>query len=273
MKETDTDAKKPRPFLKWAGGKRQLLRELLQYRPKKWGCYHEPFVGGGAVFFDLRPERAVLCDSNKELIDCYIAVRDQVDKVIHALKKHHHDKEYYYQIREQNPDKLNPATRAARMIYLNKTGFNGLYRVNSKNFFNVPFGRYVNPTICDESNLRACSAALQHIDILCSPFENVLKRARAGDFVYFDPPYVPLSFTSSFTSYTEGKFSMEDQTLLRDVAVKLKNRGVFVLLSNSSAPAVMELYSKGFELIPVSATRLVNSKAKGRGKITELLIR
>jgi DNA adenine methylase len=262
-----------RPFLKWAGGKRQLLPSLLRYAPRDAATYFEPFIGGGALFFALQPKRAVLADVNERLIRTYRGVKNNVDEVIRQLKDFKYTPEFFYRFREKDIDAGTDADVAAWFIYLNKTGFNGLYRVNRENRFNVPFGRYVNPTICDEGTLRACSAALANAELLIEDFASVIKEAKRGDFVYFDPPYVPLSATSSFTSYTSQGFDHEQQKRLRDTARKLKKRGVRVLLSNSSAPSVRELYADGFDITEVSATRLVNSKASARGAIVELLIR
>jgi DNA adenine methylase len=262
-----------RPFLKWAGGKRQLLPSLLQHVPANAPHYFEPFVGGGALFFELWPKKAVLADANKRLIRAYRGVRKSVDKVVRLLRSYPHDPAFFYDFRQASIDDGTDAEVAAWFIYLNKTGFNGLYRVNRENRFNVPFGRYTNPKICDESTLRACSAALADADLRDDDFEFVVEEAKGGDFVYFDPPYVPLSTTSSFTSYTSDGFGDVEQTRLRDTARRLKERGVRVLLSNSSAPFVRKLYADGFEIIEVSATRLVNSKATARGAIVELLIK
>jgi DNA adenine methylase len=262
-----------RPFLKWAGGKRQLLRSLLPYAPPPGPArYFEPFVGGGALFFALRPKGAVLADVNTRLIRAYKGVRTSVDEVIRLLKSYPHDRAFFYEFRQAKIDDGTDAEVAAWFIYLNKTGYNGLYRVNRENRFNVPFGRYENPVICDEPTLRDCSAALADAELHVDDFEAVVEKARCGDFVYFDPPYVPLSTTSSFTSYTSGGFGDAEQARLRDTARRLKERGVRVLLSNSSAPLVRKLYADGFEIIEVSATRFVNSKANARGAIAELLI-
>lgn len=261
-----------RPFVKWVGGKRQLLHRMAEYVPNRYGTYHEPFVGGGAFFFDLFPPTATLSDFNERLIRTYRGIRDQPEKVIERLRSYPHEKEFFLEMRAMDIDARDDDEVAAWFIYLNKTGFNGLYRVNRSNVFNVPFGDYKNPNICDADNLRACSRALKRAKLEVSSFEAVLDRAKPGDFVYFDPPYVPLSVTSYFTSYTSAGFDMEDQVRLRDVALELKKRDVQVLLSNSSAQAVRELYA-GFEQIEVSASRAVNSKAEGRGKVTELLIR
>jgi len=273
-----------RPFIKWAGGKRQLLTQLSRYVPERFNRYIEPFVGGGAVFFELASRlpvpsgdvalpRALLADVNERLVRTYCGVRDSVDEVIARLREYRHDEGCYYQVRETPIDAGSDADVAAWFIYLNKIGFNGLYRVNRKNRFNVPFGRHKNPTICDEVTLRACSRALRGVDVRVADFEVTAAQAKPGDLVYFDPPYVPLSMTSSFTSYTSVGFDTQCQIRLRDLALRLKQQGVHVLLSNSSAGLVRELYQADFEIIEVSATRLVNSKATRRGAITELVIR
>jgi DNA adenine methylase len=262
-----------RPFLKWAGGKRQLLRELFKHVPAKHGRYFEPFVGGGALFFAMRPRRAVLADVNERLVRAYRGVRDDVDAVIALLKKYPHDPDFFEKTRSRAVDDGTDVEVAAWFVYLNKTGFNGLYRVNKDDRFNVPFGRYENPKICDAKTLRACSEALADADLKVGDFEKVANGARRGDFVYFDPPYAPLSSTSSFTSYTSSGFGIDEQQRLRDFALKLKKRGVHVLLSNSSAPSVRELYARDFDVSEVAATRMVNSKPGGRGAITELVIK
>lgn len=262
-----------RPFIKWVGGKRQLVERMKRYVPDRFGTYHEPFVGGGALFFELLPPRAILSDVNERLIRTYRGVRDEPEKVIERLREYPHEKEFFLEMRAKDIDASEHDDEvAAWFIYLNKTGYNGLYRVNSRNIFNVPFGDYKNPRICDAGNIRACSRALQNVKLEVSSFDAVLDRAKPGDFVYFDPPYVPLSVTSYFTSYTSQGFDMQDQVELRDVALELKKRDVHVLLSNSSAEAVRELYSD-FERIEVGATRMVNSKADARGSVIELLIR
>lgn len=262
---------KARPFIKWVGGKRQLLPELVARMPKEFGTYHEPFVGGGALFFEVRPKMAVLSDVNVRLVRTYRGVRDHVDEVVGLLKTYPNDKLFFLVMRGKNIDAGTDAEVAAWFIYLNKTCFNGLYRVNKKGVFNVPFGDFKNPAICDEDNLRACSEALQDTVIENGDFCRVLLRALPGDFVYMDPPYVPLSATSSFTSYTAQGFGLQEQERLRDVARLLKERGAHVLLSNSSAGMVRELY-KDFVVEEVMAKRSVNCQGTGRGKIAELLI-
>jgi DNA adenine methylase len=265
-----------RPFLKWAGGKRQLLPHLLAHVPPRFGAYFEPFLGGGALFFATRPAhggRATLGDVNERLVRAYRGVARQGREVVRLLSTYPHDADFFYRLRSEPIDQRSDAEVAAWFIYLNKTGYNGLYRVNSKNRFNVPFGRYTNPTVCDEAGLLACAEALADVSLVVGDFESVVARARKGDFVYFDPPYVPLSATSSFTSYTSAGFGPDDQRRLRDVARSLKRRGVHVLLSNSSAPLIRELYAGGFEIHEVSATRMVNSRGSGRGAVAELVIR
>lgn len=264
-----------RPFLKWAGGKRQLVPELLERMPARFGTYYEPFLGGGALFFAVRPERAVLADRNPRLVRTWRAVQRDVDGVISRLRSWPFSEDFFYELRERPIDEAEQdAEVAAWMIYLNKTGFNGLYRVNKKRgTFNVPWGRLRNPTICDEPNLRMVSAALQGAEILLQDFEAVRELPRRGDFVYFDPPYEPLSSSSSFTAYTQSGFGPRDQERLRDLALELKGRGVHVLLSNSSAPSILDLYREGFEVEQVLASRMINSVGTGRGSVAEILAR
>lgn len=264
-----------RPFLKWAGGKGRLLDQYWPYFPQQFRRYHEPFLGGGAVFFSLADQfrTALLADLNEELVNVYQCVRDDIDELIDRLAQHKvaHGHSHYYAVRAQQalPD---PVERAARLIYLNKTCFNGLYRENSKGHFNVPIGRYKNPNICDEATLRHASTALQSADIACAPFTDVLTQARSSqDFVYFDPPYHPISNTSSFTSYNRRGFHPQDQEQLQQTFAELAGRGVKVMLSNSDCLFTRELY-RDFYIHPIQASRAINSKAKRRGKIPELLI-
>jgi DNA adenine methylase len=271
------------PCLKWPGGKRHLLPEILPRLPKKIKTYYEPFVGGGAVFFALaaerRFERAMLGDTNQELMSTYLSLKFDVDAVIRRLEEHVYTKTHYYATRAHAP--RTAVARAARMIYLNRTCFNGLYRVNKSGKFNVPFGRYTNPTICDEENLRAVSVALHNVAFSLLDFEQTVMVARRGDTVYFDPPYVPVSETSNFTAYGKDGFGPEDQIRLRDTAESLIRRGVHVLLSNSDTPFVRQLYGRRrtgrelstfFKIEKVRAPRRINSKGGKRGDVGELLI-
>ncbi|HEX6386242.1 MAG TPA: DNA adenine methylase [Anaerolineae bacterium] len=263
------------PFLKWAGGKRQLLPKYAPYFPDKMAIrrYFEPFIGSAAVFFHLQPPDATLSDRNEKLIELYQAVQQGVEAVIAALKPHRNDEAYYYRVRAQNPADLTLAERAARLIYLNKTCYNGLYRENSKGEFNVPFGRYKNPKICDEKRLRKAARALQRVTLQVGDFAEVVKTAGEGDFVYFDPPYAPLSATSSFTGYDKYGFTEVDQARLAETIHELTGRDCLVMLSNSSAPIIYELYQgHGYRIIPIQARRSINSKPHKRGPIKELLI-
>jgi DNA adenine methylase len=262
----------PRPFLKWAGGKRQLLNALLARVPERHGTYHEPFIGGGALYYRVHPDRAVLSDLNDRLVRTYRTVRDEVEPLIDRLATFPNDRDFFLEMRARDIDAEGDVAIAAWMIFLNKTGFNGLYRVNKKGRFNVPFGKYKNPLICDAPNLRRCSEMLEDVDIRHADFRTVEDRAKPNDFVYFDPPYVPVSASASFTSYTRDGFTLEDQQALRDLALRLKDRGVHVLLSNASVPKVHELYADGFERIEVYAARAINCDGAKRGKVAEALI-
>jgi DNA adenine methylase len=277
-------ADKPMPFMKAVGGKRQLLPELRKHVPAKIKQYFEPFVGGGALFFDLAGraifQRAVLNDRNPDLIAAYLTVRDNVDRLVEVLKGYavlyeQGGEDFYYKVRAGHHDPaLHPARAAARFLFLNKTCFNGLYRVNKAGKFNVPHGKYASPGICNEDVLRAASSALQGVQITSSDFLDCSEGGSAGDFYYFDPPYIPASASADFTNYTCEGFDLLDQERLRDFALLLKGRGVSVLLSNSDTPLVRELYSSalGFGLRRVEARRNVNSDAKKRGAVGELLI-
>lgn len=266
---------RPTPFLKWAGGKSQLLASFDQFFPKNFQRYFEPFLGGGAVFFHLygtRPAfQANLSDCNEELINAYKSVKDRVGLLCRSLAKHKNESEYFYAVRSQDVSRLTPVERASRLIYLNKTCFNGLYRVNRKGHFNVPFGSYKNPRMCDPSNLQAVSEALQRAQLRCTNFEAAVEQARKGDLVYFDPPYQPISTTSNFTGYTKSSFTADDQARLAALARKLEARGCTVMLSNSDNELIRELY-KDFRIHTLYANRAINCRADRRGKITELLI-
>lgn len=272
----DSELRSPRPFLKWVGGKRQLLSELHSRIPSSYGAYHEPFIGGGALFFSLSSVQSHISDANSELINAYTVLRDSVEELIEDLQRHRYEEEYYYSIRELDRsdsfESLSPIARASRLIYLNRTCFNGLYRVNRKGQFNTPFGRYENPTICDTDNLRACSEHLEGVLIRNSSFEGVLDRAKSGDFVYFDPPYVPASETANFTGYAKDGFGPTEQERLLEVCRELHSREVKFLLSNSATSDVLDLYSE-FQIEEVEASRAVNSDATKRGKVSEYVIR
>ena len=276
------------PFLKWAGGKSRLIPQYQSYFPnnKDYKTYIEPFLGGGSIFFYLQPKSAFLTDINEQLIETYCCVRDNVEALINLLEehqlKHKNDKSqehnYYYYVRKSTYK--TEIERAAQLIYLNRTCFNGLYRVNSQGEFNVPIGNYKNPKICNPDLLRHTSEALQLAKIESKSFDKVLDVAKStDDFVYFDPPYHPLKQTS-FTGYTSPSFKEEDQRRLRDVFVKLAERGVKVMLSNSNSPFIEALYSERTvfastnlpKIHKISASRMINSDIKKRGKITELLI-
>jgi DNA adenine methylase len=265
-----------RPFLKWAGGKTQLLPQLVRRIPQQMNRYLEPFLGGGALYFALQPRVAYLADCNTELVNCFSVVQSNVDELIKELATYRYDEEMYYAVREMDRKEdfaqLSPVARAARFIYLNKTCFNGLYRVNSKGHFNVPFGKYTNPTIVDEKNLRACSAVLKSAVLAKTNFDDITEVAEKGDFVYFDPPYAPVSETADFTDYAAGGFDESAQELLLLVCLKLHRKGVNWMVSNSNAAIIQELY-RGFKIEPVGAARAINSKGSKRGPVVELIIR
>ena len=259
------------PFIKWVGGKTSLLHELLKHVPSRLRRYHEPFVGGGALFFAVAPKRAILSDANAELVHAYQQVRDDPGAVLDALARHVYDREHFNAVRALEPTALQPAERAARFIYLNKTCFNGLWRVNRAGRFNVPIGRYKAPRFCDPTALVRANAALKGVQVVHAPFELSLQRTAPGDFVYLDPPYDPVSATSSFTSYTAGAFGWEDQKQLAAECIALNRRGVRFLLSNSATPRVRELY-RAFEQRTVRAPRHISCKGGGRGAVDELLV-
>ena len=264
------------PIVKWVGGKRQLMFELIKNMPKSYNRYFEPFIGGGALFFELQPEQAYISDMNEELINLYSVVRNNVYELIKDLSKHEVSKEYFLEIRNidrtEQYTELSDVERASRFIYLNRPCFNGMYRVNSQGQFNVPFGHYKNPRIIDKNNLLNCSELLKKTEIKCADFSEILTKVKKGDLVYFDPPYVPLNETSSFTSYTKDGFDINMQFKLRDVCDELDNKGVKFMLSNSDTKLVNELY-ENYNIKKVFASRQINANADGRGKITEVLVR
>ncbi len=264
------------PIVKWVGGKRQLMFKLLKNMPKSYNRYFEPFIGGGALFFELQPKNGYISDMNEELINLYTVVRDNVYVLIDDLSKHKISKEYFLKIRNldrtEKYNSLSDVKKASRFIYLNRTCFNGMYRVNSQGQFNVPFGNYKNPKIVDAENLINCSKLLKNTEICCTDFSEVLTKVQKGDFIYFDPPYVPLNETSSFTSYTKYGFDIDMQFKLRDICDELNSMGVMFMLSNSDTKLVNELYSN-YEIKKVFASRAINANPNGRSKITEVLVR
>ena len=273
----------PKPFVKWAGGKRQLIPILNQNLPESFGTYYEPFLGGGALLFhiltDKNGQKCSISDLNSDLVLAYTTIRDRIDSLIASLKNHEknyqkNSESYYYSIRESNP--RSAIEKTSRLIFLNRTCFNGLYRVNSKGKFNVPLGKYSNPNIVNEENLRAVSHILQssRISIKCRDFEAVLRDAKKGDLIYFDPPYQPVSATANFTSYTNKDFTYDDLTRLAELCLKLDSRGCNVLLSNSDSKEVAEVFAKNtWKITRIEANRSINSNSKKRTGHFELLIK
>ncbi len=268
---------KIKPVVKWAGGKRQILNELMVRVPAKYNRYFEPFVGGGALVFALLPRNAVINDYNSELMNMYKVIRDRVEELIEDLKKHVNTREYYYKIRniDREPERYNrltPVEKASRFIYLNRTCYNGLYRVNSRGEFNVPYGNYKNPVWLDENNLRLMSEYLKNVAILNDDFEIIRDMVHEGDFVYFDPPYVPLNSTSNFTSYTDKGFSLEDHKRLKNLCDYVDRIGAKFMLSNSYTEFTLELYRE-YNIEVVKAKRAINSDGSKRGEIREIIVR
>lgn len=267
------------PVTKWVGGKRQLLTELHEYLPANFNRYFEPFVGGGALLFSLAPKEATINDLNTDLITLYETIKDNPKELIALLQKHqaNNSKDYYLKLRALDRNgtinQLTKVERSARILYMLKVDFNGMYRVNSKGEFNVPYGRYKNPNIANETNIMTVSNYFQNnqITILNSDFEQAIVDVNAGDLVYFDPPYIPLTETSSFTAYTADGFEFADQQRLRDTFFVLANKGAYVMLSNSDTPLTRELY-RDAKIHPVAANRFINSNSKKRGKVGELII-
>ena len=271
---------KGKPFVKWAGGKRQILDKLTKYVPDEFDTYYEPFIGGGALLFELSPKKAVINDSNKELMNVYSCLCDETKfKKMCAVLNHYeteHSEEFYYEIRNKDRNKasynrLSDYTKAARTIYLNKACFNGLYRVNSKNEFNVPFGKKAKVNTYDGNNLITVSnyLTMNDVKILCTDFEKATETAKKGDFIYFDPPYD--SDTSTFNSYTAEGFGKEEQKRLADLFKKLDKKGVYLMLSNHNTTLVNEMY-KGYNFHIIEAKRNINSNGKKRGKVEEVII-
>jgi DNA adenine methylase len=265
------------PILKWAGGKRGLLYEIKALFPTDYCArvYHEPFFGGGAVFFNIQPKSGTINDINEELMNFYKVVRDEPEQLIELTKTYKHDKDNFYDLRKRyNQKGLSKIESASLLLYLNKTAFNGLYRVNSKGEFNVPFGSYRNPTIVPEDRIRKASALLQKIQIFCQDFTYILDQTQEGDLIYFDPPYQPLNSTSNFTSYSLNGFNYKDQIRLRDTCQKLSEKGVYFVLSNSFSSEIIDLYRDipSFNIEVVKARRIISSKLSTRGGIYEILV-
>lgn len=265
------------PFVKWAGGKRQLLASIREQMPKEFNTYYEPFLGGGALLFAVQPAKAVVNDINAELVATYEVIRDSVDDLIEDLSQHKNDKEYFYALREVDRQadyqSWSPVRKASRLIFLNKTCFNGLFRVNSLGQFNVPFGDYKNPNIVNETVLRAVHHYLQanEIRFLNGDFADAVSQAKQGDLVYFDPPYDPVSDTASFTGYSLDGFGRPEQMRLKTVMDDLTTRGCHVILSNSSTAFICDLY-RDYNIVTVAATRAINRDADGRGRVDEVLV-
>ena len=267
------------PVLKWAGGKRKLLQDIINHIPDKFSIYYEPFLGGGAVFFSLQPSNAVVNDINDELINVYTAIRDNVEELIEDLKRHKNEKDYFYKIRAKDRDKdeynkLSSIKKASRIIYLNKTCYNGLFRVNQQGEFNAPFGRYKNPNIVNEKVLRKASDFFNKGNIIfkCGDFEEAVKGIKMDDFVYFDPPYDPVSDSANFTGYDRGGFGKAEQERLKNLCDRLNKKGAKFLLSNSATEYIIDLY-KDYNITIVQANRAINSKSDKRGKVNEVLVK
>ncbi|HEX8495305.1 MAG TPA: Dam family site-specific DNA-(adenine-N6)-methyltransferase [Pyrinomonadaceae bacterium] len=258
------------PVLKWAGGKQWLAVAAKHLLPPNWrGRYYETFLGGGAFFFAVQPSQATISDLNQELITTYQAIREEPERVIQLLRTYPHDEEFYYTLRAKEPRK--PHTIAARFLYLNHTCWNGLYRVNAEGRFNTPFGRYDNPTICDEERINSASEALQHAQIEDGSFQNIVLTVQPGDFAYFDPPFITGHQNNGFLKYNKTLFSWADQENLARHAIQLANAGVYVLVSNADYPAVINLY-KGFYCYRAKRRSLIGGQANSRGIITEALL-
>jgi len=262
--------------MKWIGGKHRLVAKLEDLLPADFRQrrYVEPFVGGGALFFHLAPKRALLADTNEHLITTYIQVRDDLPNVIKHLERHSrlHNKSHYYTVRDRfNAGQGSAAERAAMVLYMNRVCFNGVWRVNKAGAFNVPMGDYKKPQICDEPRLQACADALAGKQLLVSDFLTLGKSIRPKDFVYFDPPYMPLN-ADSFRSYSSSGFHLDDQVALRDLFADLDARGAKLMLSNSDTPATRDLYAR-WRVTTVSTPRSVSQDASKRGTVTELVVR
>lgn len=266
------------PVVKWAGGKRQIIDNIKRCIPNKFTIYFEPFLGGGAVLLSLQPKMAVVCDINSELMNLYEVIKTNVEELIKDLQQHKNEEQYFYDIRELDRDnekylQLSPIQRASRIVYLNKTCYNGLFRVNKAGEFNAPFGNYKNPNIVNEITLRAVSSYFNQAQItfLCTDFEEALQGVKKGAFIYLDPPYDPVSDTSSFTGYDKGGFNKEEQIRLKETCDQLNRKGAKFLLSNSATDFIKNLYQE-YRIEIIQAKRPINSKADKRGEIDEVLV-
>jgi len=265
-----------KPFIKWVGGKRQLTQAIVELLPKDYNEYFEPFVGGAAVLFAIKPGRATINDLNPDLINLYKVVKDKPFDLIQSLESHVVKEDYYYFLRNLDRDKpafekMTDLERASRFLFLNKTGYNGLYRVNRNGEFNVPFGRYNNPSLYDAENIKACSDALQYVTILKGEFDNIKNIVGKKDLVYLDPPYAPVSKTSNFTNYTEKGFDETNQLRLKMFVDYLTERGSYIVMSNSYTPFIIDLYSD-YRITLVNAKRSINSNGSKRGAVKEVII-
>ena len=268
------------PVVKWVGGKRQLLDDIIPLLPDNFSTYVEPFVGGGALLFEIQPKKAIVNDLNHELINLYKVIKDNPNELLLLLEEHelNNSEEYFYQIRaldrSESYDQMSDIEKAARIIYLNKTCYNGLFRVNQSGQFNSPYGKYKNPNIVNKPVVLAMANYFQNnnITLLNGDYKMALKKLRKGAFVYFDPPYMPISSSSSFTGYTENGFDKKQQIELKEECDKLNSRGIKFLLSNSDHPFIRDLY-KDYEIITVRAKRSINSNSNKRGEINEVLVR
>ncbi len=267
------------PVLKWVGGKRQLLKDISKHIPDKYSTYYEPFLGGGAVLFHLQPNEAVVNDINQELINVYNVIRDSPKELIEDLKKHKNEADYFYEIRELDRNhirynQLSKVEKASRIIYLNKTCYNGLFRVNQQGEFNTPFGGYKNPNIVNARILIAVSKYINQAEIIfkCGDFEEAVKGIQKGAFVYFDPPYDPVSDSANFTGYDKGGFPRQEQIRLKNLCDKLDAKGIKFLLSNSATEFILDLY-QDYNISLVQANRAINSKGDKRGRVDEVLVK
>lgn len=272
---TNANFAAPRPFIKWAGGKRQLIDEIISSFPANYGRYFEPFIGGGALFFAIQPDNAYISDINPELVNLYNVVKNDVNSLIKDLGRYKNTEDDFYKVRnldrKSSYKKYSKIRKASRFMFLNKTCYNGLYRTNSEGHFNVPFGFYKSPNIIDKQNLELCSELLKKTEIVLATFLAIENKIKTGDFVYFDPPYMPISKTSSFTKYYKDDFDVDAQFELKELCDRLTRKGVYFMLSNSHSELILNLY-KQYNIKKIRAIRAINCKAAKRGAIDELII-